>query len=203
MKRTCALLAGSVALAVVLGGCGGDPPETVPSETTDVDLAGEEPAAEVEVLEFTSTAFEPGSAIPVRHTCDGDDKSPPLAWSEAPQGTRSFAVIMDDPDALEVAGRIWVHWVIYNLPPPARSLADGIPRKFLLPAGARHGDGDSGTGYYGPCPPPGRTHTYSFRLYALDVFLPVDEGLTKEGLLEAMQGHILATGEIQGTYARR
>ncbi len=198
MTRTGTLPAGLVAAAVVLAGCGGDAPETVPGET-----AAEEQTAEVGVLELTSTAFEPGATIPVRHTCDGDDKSPPLSWGEPPKGARSFVVIMDDPDAVEVAGRIWVHWLIYNLPPRARSLSDGIPRQVVLPAGARQGDGDSGMGYHGPCPPPGRTHTYSFRLYALDAFLPVDPVFTKESLVEAMQGHILATGELQGTYARR
>ena len=203
MKRTGALLAGLVAVAVVLAGCGSDAPETAPAETTVVDLTGEEPTGEVGVLELTSTAFDPGAAIPVPHTCDGDDESPPLGWGEPPRGTTSFALIMDDPDAVEVAGRIWVHWLIYNVPARARSLAGGIPRQVGLPAGARQGDGDSGTGYHGPCPPPGRTHTYSFRLYALDAYLPLDAGLTKEGLIEAMQGHILATGELQGTYARR
>jgi Raf kinase inhibitor-like YbhB/YbcL family protein len=203
MKVTCLLLAAVVATVAVLAGCGGDAPETVPAETTTADVAEETPSTEVGVIELTSAAFEPGAAIPVVHTCDGKDESPPLSWGEPPRGTTSFALIMDDPDALEVAGRVWVHWLIYNVPARARSLAEGIPRQVGLPAGARQGDGDSGTGYHGPCPPPGRTHTYSFRLYALDAFVPLDAGLTKEGLLEAMQGHILATGELQGTYSRR
>jgi Raf kinase inhibitor-like YbhB/YbcL family protein len=154
-------------------------------------------------LQLTSTAFTEHGAIPRQYTCDGDDISPPLVWSEAPAGTKSFALIVDDPDAPDPAApkMTWVHWVLYNIPANASSLQAGIdPHK--LPAGTREGMNDwRKTGYGGPCPPIGR-HRYFHRLYALDAVLPDLQKSTKTKLEKAMQGHILAEAVLIGEYQR-
>ncbi len=148
---------------------------------------------------LTSTAFAHEAGIPARHTCDDADLSPELAWTDPPPATQSFAMIMDDPDA--PAGT-WVHGVIYDLPPNNRSLGEGVTGDSDL-GGGSHGRNSWGrTDYGGPCPPSG-THRYFFRLYALDVALGLEPGATKEALLDAMEGHILAQAELMGTYARR
>ncbi len=148
---------------------------------------------------LTSTAFEYEDTIPVTYTCDGEDISPPLTWSEPPAGTAAFALIMDDPDA--PAGT-WVHWVLYNLPAETRSLPAGIPTDAERPDGSRHGRNSwRRLGYGGPCPPRG-THRYYFKLYALDTSLDLPTGATKEDLLQAMEGHILAQAILMGTYSR-
>jgi Raf kinase inhibitor-like YbhB/YbcL family protein len=150
-------------------------------------------------LELTSTAFAPGQPIPRKYTCDGENVSPPLRWSDPPQGTQSLALICDDPDA--PAG-IWVHWVLYNLLTKARALAEAVPPNADLPDGSRHGKNSGGRlGYSGPCPPSG-THRYFFKLYALDTVLNLASGADKNQLLQAMQGHILAQTELMGTYKR-
>jgi len=149
---------------------------------------------------LTSSAFAPGEPIPLRYTCDGDDVSPPLAWSDPPQGTQSFALIADDPDA--PAGT-WVHWVLYNLPAEARELPEAIPPDAELPDGSRHGNNSwRRPGYGGPCPP-GGTHRYFFKLYALDTLLDLEAGASKDKLLQAMEGHILAQAELMGVYTRQ
>jgi Raf kinase inhibitor-like YbhB/YbcL family protein len=155
-------------------------------------------------MELVSPAFESRGDIPVRHTCDGDDSSPPLSWSGAPQDTRSFALIMDDPDA---PPGTWVHWVLYDLPAETERLQPGIPDSERLEGGGVHGacwgvKSYSRTGYHGPCPPPGPPHRYVFRLYALDDVLGLPPGLGKEQLLEAMEGHVLAEAELIGRYGR-
>jgi len=151
------------------------------------------------VLTLTSTAFQEGAPIPSRYTCEGDDVSPPLAWSEPPAGTKSFALISDDPDA---PGKTWVHWVVYNLPPSARQLPEGVLAQRELPDGTRHGMTDFGrVGYGGPCPP-GGTHRYFFTLYALDAMLSLPPGATKPKLEAAMKGHLLAEAQLMGTYKR-
>lgn len=149
---------------------------------------------------LTSSAFEHLGSIPARHTCEGDDRAPALAWSDAPAGTRSFALIVDDPDAPDPASpkRVWVHWLVYNLPPTTPALPEGG----RLPAGARTGRNDSdGTGWDSVCPPIGR-HRYFFKLYALDAELPDLEAPTKGALEKAMQGHVLAQAELVGTYQK-
>ena len=155
-------------------------------------------------MKLSSSAFADGAAIPRRHTCDDADISPPLAWSEAPQGTRSFALIVDDPDAPDPAApkRVWVHWVLYNVPANANALAAGASGS-ALPKGAREGRNDGGErGYSGPCPPIGK-HRYFHKLYALDVELPdLGADVTKPVLERAMNGHILARAELVGTYSR-
>ena len=155
-------------------------------------------------LALTSTAFEPGGAIPAAYTCQGKDLSVPLAWSGLPAGTRSLALIVDDPDAPDPAApkMTWVHWVLYNIPPTATGLPEAVEPR-ALPAGTLEGRNDWGrTGYGGPCPPVGR-HRYFFKLYALDVTLP-DLGQPDKARLErAMKGHVLAQQQIVGTYAKR
>jgi Raf kinase inhibitor-like YbhB/YbcL family protein len=146
-----------------------------------------------------SGVFEGAGAIPSKFTCDGQDVSPPLTWSGVPEGTISLALIMDDPDA--PAG-IWVHWVLYGIPASEDGLGEGVPADDVLPDGARSGlNSWRRSGYGGPCPP-GGTHRYFFRLYALDSVLELSPGATKEALLEAMQGHILGQTELMGTYSR-
>lgn len=153
---------------------------------------------------LTSSAFTSGSAIPQQYTCEGTDLSPPLFWSGMPTGTKSFTLIVDDPDAPDPAAprMTWVHWVLYNLPPELRSLPEGAATA-ALPVGTREGVNDwKRTGYGGPCPPIGR-HRYFHKLYALDTVLPDLGHPTKSQLERAMQGHILAQAELIGTYQKR
>ena len=146
-------------------------------------------------LSIESPAFPHNGMIPPEHTCDGADANPPLSIRNAPEGTRSLALIVDDPDA---PGKTWVHWVIWNLPPDTAE----IPSKGV-PAGALQGKNDFGKqAYGGPCPPSG-THRYFFKLYALDAPLPLKAGAVKAQLEEAMQGHILGKAELIGLYRRR
>jgi hypothetical protein len=152
-------------------------------------------------LTLTSPAFAPGETIPTVHTCEGADKSPPLAWSDAPAGTKSFALVVDDPDAPDPAApkQTWVHWVVYDLPAKTSSLAAGA----ALPRGARTGRNDYGHDRWnGPCPPVGR-HRYFHKLYALDVVLGNLGPLTKAGLEQAMTGHVLQEADLVGTYQKQ
>lgn len=159
-------------------------------------VAGKEGAI---AMEITSTAFAAGGMIPELHTCDGRDVSPPLAWREVPAGTKSLALIADDPDAPR---KTWVHWVIFNMPPADGGLPEAVPTERTLADGARQGTNDFGRiGYGGPCPP-GGTHRYFFRLYALDSVLDLPAGAPKEALLKAMAGHMLAEAELMGRYRR-
>jgi len=150
---------------------------------------------------LTTTAFKDGAPIPGKHTCDGVDVSPPLAWSGAPAGTRSFALIADDPDA---PGGSWVHWVLYNLPAATPELPENIAKVESLDlGGARQGRSDfRRPGYGGPCPPPGPAHRYFFTLYALDARLELKPGAQKKDVEAAMQGHVLGSAQLMGTYAR-
>ena len=148
----------------------------------------------------TTTAFQPGQPVPRVCTCDGEDRSPDLEWSEVPVQSRSFALVCDDPDAPRGT---WVHWVLFNLPADAVQLAAGVPGKPELPSGARQGVNSSGKiGYSGPCPPPGRPHRYYFRLYALDTVLNVAAGASRADLDQAMATHVLAEATLMGTYGR-
>ncbi len=149
---------------------------------------------------ITSSAFEEGGLIPPKYTCDGDDISPPLQWDPVPEGTKSIALISDDPDA---PMGTWVHWVLFNLPADTRELQENIPKDEILPNGARQGISDfHRIGYGGPCPPSG-THRYFFKIYALDTELDLDAGAGKSDLLNAMEGHILAEGQLIGKYKRQ
>ena len=156
-------------------------------------------------MQLSSSAFAHNADIPRLHTCEGDDQSPPLAWSGVPAGTKSLALIVDDPDAPDPAApkMTWVHWVLYNLPPDIRGLEAGQSRASELPPGTREGLNDwQRTGYGGPCPPIGR-HRYVHKLYALDAVLPVLQAASKAALEKAMQGHILAQAELVGYYRKK
>jgi Raf kinase inhibitor-like YbhB/YbcL family protein len=156
-------------------------------------------------LYLSSQAFSAGAAIPKRHTGDGEDLSPPLSWSGLPPETRELALIVDDPDA--PSAEPWVHWVIARVPASAPGLEEGIAPKATpsIPAGAAQGKNSWGTtGYRGPAPPKGHgIHHYHFRLYSLDAPLSLAPGFDKAGLLRAMEKHILAEGELVGTYQRK
>jgi Raf kinase inhibitor-like YbhB/YbcL family protein len=154
-------------------------------------------------LTLSSPAFSHQSGIPDRYTCDGDEVSPALRWSGVPSGTKSLALIVDDPDAPDPAApqRTWVHWVLYDVPPATDGLAENVGSA-QLPKGAREGLNDwKHTGYGGPCPPKGR-HRYVFKLYALDRLLSDLHKPDKAQLLKAMEGHVLAHAELIGTYQR-
>ena len=155
-------------------------------------------------LRLTSTAFEPGGAIPRRYTCDGPDLSPPLSWSGLPEKTRSLVLVVDDPDAPDPAAPkvTWVHWVLYNIFPSAVGLPEATDT-VDLPDGTREGLNDwRHTGYRGPCPPTGR-HRYFHKLYALDTVLPDLGPVTKAQLKEEMEGHILDQVQLMGMYQRQ
>jgi hypothetical protein len=151
-------------------------------------------------LEIKSSAFAKGGDIPRKFTCDAQDLSPALTWSEPPKGTQSFALIMDDPDA---PVGTWVHWVLYDLRATVRSLPEGVLKDALLADGAQLGKNSwDRIGYGGPCPPPGPAHRYFFKLYALDGKTNLRAGATKAELEKAMHGHILAQAELMGRYQR-
>lgn len=150
-------------------------------------------------LAVTSTVFEHNQSIPTKYTCDGEDISPPLRWEGAPEHTKSFVLICDDPDA---PMDTWVHWVVFNIPATVTSFAEGVDP---TTHGASIGQNSWGTkkqGYGGPCPPSG-THRYFFKFYALDIEkLDLGAAATKQDVEQAMEGHIIAQGELMGTYAR-
>jgi len=149
---------------------------------------------------LASPAFGSGGAIPQQYTCDGADRSPPLSWSDLPDGTKSVALIVEDPDA---PARTFTHWVLYNIPPEPTVLNAGIAKQAILPSGARHGRNDFRRGGYGgPCPPHGSDHRYVFRLFALDAFLNVTPGGAPSEVRAAANGHLLGEAELIGTYRR-
>ena len=152
-------------------------------------------------IKLTSSAFAEGQTIPVKHTGQGQDVSPALKWTGAPVTARSFALICDDPDA---PGKVWVHWVLWNIPADASELTEKVAKLEELPNGIRQGNNDfPGIGYNGPMPPPGKPHRYYFKLYALDAKLDLKPGAAKPQLLDAMKGHIVAEGQLMGAYKRR
>jgi Raf kinase inhibitor-like YbhB/YbcL family protein len=151
-------------------------------------------------IKVTSSAFAEGGLIPPKYTCDGDDVSPPLTWESVPDGAKSVALVCDDPDA---PMGTFVHWVLYNLPAGVRELSESVPTDATLPSGAKQGiSGFGRPGYGGPCPP-GGTHRYFFKLYALDTLVELPSGARKADLLGAMKGHILAQGQLMGKYKRQ
>jgi hypothetical protein len=146
-----------------------------------------------------SSAFNSGDSIPVLYTCDGDDISPPLLFSNVPAGTVGLAIVCDDPDA---PGGTWTHWVLFNIPASTESLPAALPVDARLPDGSQQGLNSWGrTGYGGPCPPSG-THRYFFRAYALDCVIELPSRARAEQVLRAMEGHVLMTAELMGTYSR-
>jgi Raf kinase inhibitor-like YbhB/YbcL family protein len=159
------------------------------------------PEGKVADLKIESQAFSHQGEIPKKYSCQGQDLSPPLSWGPVPEAAKSLALIVDDPDAPDPAApkRVWVHWVLYDIPPTEKGLDEGAKQP---PAGAKDGLNDWGRpGYGGPCPPIGR-HRYFFKLYALDVTLDDLERPKKADLEKAMVGHILAQGELIGTYQK-
>lgn len=154
----------------------------------------------MDVISISTDAFENGGKIPARHTCDGENISPELSWGQPPVGTVSMALILDDPDA--PAGT-FVHWTIFNIPPGKTGFAEGVPKSGVLGDGSIQGVTSYGkSGYSGPCPPPGRPHRYYFKIYALDTTLGLTVSATKADIEAAIQGHILAKGELMGLYGR-
>ncbi len=150
-------------------------------------------------LSLTSNAFASGQNIPSKYSCLGREISPDLSWTGAPVATKSFALILDDPDA---PMGTWVHWVMYNIPATTNFLSEAVPAGGQLSDGSLQGENSSGNlGYNGPCPPSG-THRYFFKLYALDTLLNLSSGVSKDQLLKAMDGHILAQGELMGTFSK-
>jgi Raf kinase inhibitor-like YbhB/YbcL family protein len=151
-------------------------------------------------LSVSSSVFGEGDMIPARYTCQGEDVSPPVAWSGVPAGTRSLVLIMDDPDA---PVGVFSHWVIFNIAVDSPGLPEAVPAQAQLPGGALQGRNDFGrVGYGGPCPPPGRPHRYQFTVYALDSSLELEAGASKGQVLGAVRGHILAQGRLSGRYQR-
>lgn len=160
-------------------------------------LSGKDPIGK---LGLKTTAFAPGGAIPARFTCAGENISPSLSWNQPPSGTRSFVLIVDDPDA---PSGTWVHWVVYNLPAATRQLPEHVPAGRPIAGGGEQGVNDfPKDGYGGPCPPPGRPHRYFFRLYALDTTLALHARAQRVEVESGMKGHILAQGELMSTFGR-
>lgn len=150
-------------------------------------------------MRFESRAFQPGRPIPAEHACDGPNVSPELHWQDVPAGTESLALVCDDPDAPR---RVWAHWVLYDLPADVSGLPERVHPAPTLPTGGTQGRNDFGElGYGGPCPPSG-THRYVFKLYALDRRLGLAPGASKQQVLSAMRGHVLAEAELTGTYTK-
>ena len=191
-SRRWAIFGLATALLLLLAACGGDNKETrgnLPPEPA--------PATDFQV---TIGAFEDGAPVPVRYSCEGENVSPEIAWSGVPVGTNSFAVVMDDPDAPR---GVFVHWVLFDLPPDFQGLPENVPSAAQLEDGGIHGRNSAGnTGYTGPCPPPGYAHHYRFTVYALDQMLGLDSSADKQALLDALAGHILAESLHTGTYQR-
>ncbi len=150
-------------------------------------------------LDIKSTAFGEGDLIPKQYTCDGADVSPQLSWSQPPEGTGSMVLICDDPDA---PMGTWVHWVLYGLSPDTLEISENIPDDKGVLGGAKHGVNDFRKyGYGGPCPP-GGIHRYFFKLYAVDTEVDLDPGASKDEVLGAIKGHVLAEGQLMGKYSR-
>jgi len=176
------LISLGLSLAVIISaGCSRSQPE-------------QEEEDQMNPIPLSSPAFSDGGVIPTRHTCDGEDLSPQLDWQNIPAATRSLALIADDPDA---PMGTWVHWVLFDIPPDVTGLPEGVKGIGI------QGKNDSRRlGYAGPCPPKGPAHRYYFKLYALDTTLGLKEGATKADVEKAMQGHILAQGQLMGKYGR-
>jgi len=180
-------------ISILLASCAS--PVTTTPDTTLLETSTEATM----LIPLTSNAFIHEGPIPAQYACTGSDISPALTWNDPPEGTQSFALIMDDPDA---SVGTWVHWVLFNIPASSRGLTEAIPSEGTLSDGSLHGKNSSGNlGYDGPCPPSG-THRYIFKLYALDEMLGLLSGADKGELLEAMEGHILAQGELMGTFSK-
>jgi len=190
MRRISAIMSLAVFPLLFLGCAGRQQTVVQPVSTPKEDKAE---------IKLTSAAFKDGQPIPPAYTCDGVNISPPLEWSGVPKAAKTIAIVCDDPDA---PGGAWVHWLLYNLPADHIGLVENVPATENLKAGGFQGKNDFGkVGYGGPCPPSG-THRYFFRIYVLDSELPLKAGATKADLEKAMEGHIVAQGQLMGTYSR-
>lgn len=204
----------AIAFTALLAACGGSDvppapptaaPEQAPEAATDTALPPTtEPTTEALPtaipFQISSSGFAEGEVIPDRYACTGDNLSPELLWGDPPAGTESLALIFDDPDA---PGGTWVHWVIFNIPPDQKSLSEGVAPVAEHPDGSKSGSNSwDEIGYGGPCPPQGSTHNYIFKLYALDSLLDLEVGVSKQELLTAMDGHILAETQANGLFSR-
>jgi Raf kinase inhibitor-like YbhB/YbcL family protein len=170
------------------------PATVAPTETS---LPTKTPVPNSAAFTLTSLVFDNNGPIPTKYTCAGPDISPALAWNEPPARTVSFVLIVDDPDAVSVAGMVWDHWVLFNLSAETRALDEGAP----APKGSLEGvSSGKRIGYEGPCPPGGSSHHYNFTLYALDIKLGLKAGVTKKAVLAAMGGHVLAQAKLVGLY---
>jgi hypothetical protein len=186
MRRYVQIGAGILLILAALSACQGTQPELQTGPGT--------------ALQLESSAFEDQGAIPQRFTCDGEDLSPPLSWSEPPTGTQSLVLLFDDPDA---PVGTWDHWTLFNIGATLRSLPEGIPADAVVTGIGMHGSNSwRRLGYGGPCPPKGRTHRYFFKLYALDTLLDLGTGAGKAEIEKAMKGHVLAQGQLMGRYGR-
>ena len=188
MPRWCPIWILILVILVPLGAC---------QESRPDQQLVEEPRG---ALVVESGAFRHGDNIPQRYTCDGEDVSPPLSWSEPPSGTAGLALVVDDPDA---PVGTWVHWVLFNIPAEARSLEEGVPAVEVVAGVGVQGRNSWGNlGYGGPCPPAGNPHRYLFKLYALDTTLELGPGASTGDVEKAMADHILAEGQLTGQYGR-
>lgn len=194
MLKSVAIICCVLCASLALCSCRGEKPSNT-TQPSNANATGGNKAS----IKISSTLFQDGGMIPRPYTCDGPNVSPSLSWEGVPAGAKTLALIADDPDA---PAQTWVHWVLYNLPAETKGLVENVPKQEKLPGGALHGTNDfHKLGYDGPCPP-GGTHRYYFKLYALDVELTLAAGATKAQLLEAMAGHVLAEGQLMGKYQR-
>jgi Raf kinase inhibitor-like YbhB/YbcL family protein len=192
MRKSFAILSFAV-LNLLFISCAGRPQPVAQQPAAD------KPKENSGVVKLTSAAFKEGQPIPATYTCKGVNVSPPLEWSGVPKTARTIAIIADDPDA---PSGTWVHWVLYNLPADNIGLVENLPATESLKAGGFQGKNDFGRiGYSGPCPPSG-THRYFFKMYALDAELPLKAGATKAEVEKAMAGHIVAQGQLMGTFGK-
>ena len=188
------LLGATIAFADDEGAEGEGEVDAAPAPATRTPTHGAEP------FRVTSDAFPPGDDIPSDHTCDGPDRSPPIHWSGAPEGTKAFAIVVEDPDA---PGGTFVHWAVYNVPGAAQALDKGVPPAGELGDGSRQAKNDFGkVGWNGPCPPKGSKHDYRFRVFALSEPLDVLPGSGHRSVTAAMKGKILGKAELVGNYSR-
>ncbi|MEX0683942.1 MAG: YbhB/YbcL family Raf kinase inhibitor-like protein [Dehalococcoidia bacterium] len=184
----------ALALALAVSACGGNDD----TSSSDGEVTGTLTPAATGAIVFTSQAFDSGDEIPVEYTCQGQDTSPPLSWTNVPDGTQAFAVELIDPDA---GG--FVHWLLFDIPAELDGLPGTVPKSIALTDGSKQAISTTGeTGYAGPCPPRGQTHEYVFRIYALDEPLGLDGGGSARNVQEALALHTLAMSELVGTYGR-
>ncbi len=195
LGRILVSIGGLFLLVVGLAACGGD------NGGGGDDLKGSaSPTAEVAQLEVVSSAFADGGGIPVKFSCDGDGGAIPLEWTGGPAETLSYVLIFDDPDA--PGDEPFVHWLMYDIPANMSGF-ESVSKDGRLPNGAAQGQNSRGEiGYAGPCPPEGQTHTYVVTMYALDAALGLEPGVSRDDLELAMEGHVLASGQLTGTFGR-